>query len=94
MPYTSFATIRDEELLLGKCTDNLTKVNTSAKINMDIQHTAGLAVCANLFFLFRLFTEVQNEATKHPLLHKSTMQLYMQSPINPYSKLCETNRLT
>ncbi len=47
------------------------------KINMDIQQSTGLMVCANLIFLCCLFTVVQcNHDKNHPMffLHKAAMQ--------------------
>lgn len=58
----SAAAICEAKLLLGESSDNLTKVNSSVKINADVTLTMGLAICANLVFLCCLFSLVQDNA--------------------------------
>ncbi len=78
LPTTSFVTIREAELLLGKSINNLAMVDTSVKINMNIQHSRGLAISANLAFLCQLSTAVQCNHNKNYLvsfLYKAPMLL-------------------
>ncbi len=77
-PTTSFATIREAELLLSESSNNLTNIDTSMKINMDIQHYKGLSICTNLVFFCHLVIAVQcNHNSDHPIpfLHIAAMQI-------------------
>ncbi len=71
-------TIRDAELLLGECKENLNKIDTAAQVNTDILAAIGHTICANLVLLCRLFLEIQAENNANhlvPYLYKVTTQL-------------------
>ncbi len=92
-PTNSFNTIREANLLLGKSTDNLTKVDTFVKINMDIQDSTGLAVCTNLVAVFSQLSIMTAETINQS--HSSSKQpsnLAVPSPKGPCWTLFGTKR--